>query len=400
MKILASLFSIILSLLLLAACSAEPKISVPKEIKFIGHKGSGTINENGNIELQENTWESIANAMNSIDGSEIDLQLSADSTLWLFHDHKILNCQDSLINLFLCSDEELLKISECNYDSNLLSMSTFLTKVKTQNWEGKIICLDLKLLYNPAMDQSQESQQMLLSFTGNKLLNTFKSSPFEVLIEVFEENQHTFFDNIFPGNTFLVNYSPTKNFIHEMKEKNRRLSLPLYELNKEKQNTDAQIDNIWTINTANEFFKGLKLDPKVMQSDNIPMMQFFKSIQEGKALSNTVVLDSFVKTKEEEFNHLLELKLPLENNQLLHFETFKRDFPEEVFLVYKGFNERDSSVYWQGVELAKNANPFLFLDSDFMKHKNASKIHINIWNKSRSNLNHKYKIRLLTIQQD
>src|SRR5690554_3095440 len=99
-KIYTTLIGLFMSFLLLTSCNSKPISSVsenplssiPKNIKFIGHKGSGTISENGNINLRENTWKAIVNAMELIDGSEIDIQLSADSTFWIFHGHTLFNC--------------------------------------------------------------------------------------------------------------------------------------------------------------------------------------------------------------------------------------------------------------------------------------------------------------------
>src|SRR5690554_4907493 len=90
-------------LIFYSACQKEPSpyltVSIPQETLFIGHKGSGNINEYGNLEFVENTWEAIANAMNSIDGSEIDIQISLDSTLWIFHSSTLQNCRGEEVNI-------------------------------------------------------------------------------------------------------------------------------------------------------------------------------------------------------------------------------------------------------------------------------------------------------------
>jgi glycerophosphoryl diester phosphodiesterase len=396
MKTSLALYSFILLLFLLGSCKEQPNtyfsISIPENIKLIGHKGSGSINENGNIELMENTWASISNSINAIDGSEIDLQLSADSTLWIFHDHKIKNCQDSLINFFLCSDKEILKIRNCNYENSLLDISSFLRKAKSENWKNKTLCLDLKLLYNPQINQSLQEREELLAFATKRLESTFKNTQFDLLIEIFNEKQYTYLDSIFQDKTFLVNYSPTEEFIKEMNEKSRKLSLPIYDLPKNLDPSNIEIKNLWTINTVNQFIEGLRFSPKIMQSDNIPMMHFFKSIQEGKRALRICSKNNVTKIKDNEFQSLLSLELPLAKEQLIEFKTIKGSFKKGVLLVFKAADENGNTVLWEKEELSENLKSYFFINSKFLVHKKSKTIQISIWNKSGSALNNTFNV--------
>ena len=300
--------------------------------------------------------------------------------------------KDSLINFFLCSDKEILKIRNCNYENSLLDISSFLRKAKSENWKNKTLCLDLKLLYNPQINQSLQEREELLAFATKRLESTFKNTQFDLLIEIFNEKQYTYLDSIFQDKTFLVNYSPTEEFIKEMNEKSRKLSLPIYDLPKNLDPSNIEIKNLWTINTVNQFIEGLRFSPKIMQSDNIPMMHFFKSIQEGKRALRICSKNNVTKIKDNEFQSLLSLELPLAKEQLIEFKTIKGSFKKGVLLVFKAADENGNTVLWEKEELSENLKSYFFINSKFLVHKKSKTIQISIWNKSGSALNNTFNV--------
>lgn len=76
-------FRFLLLFLLLSACSKKESFD---QVQIFGHAGNGI--ENMNSIYHDNSQESIdlALSMNGCDGVEIDLQLSKDGELYLFHD--------------------------------------------------------------------------------------------------------------------------------------------------------------------------------------------------------------------------------------------------------------------------------------------------------------------------
>lgn len=389
-----------LGLLSLFSCNdkMDIQISIPDDIKFIGHKGSGPIDKNGNINLLENTWDAIANAMNNLDGSEIDIQMSADSTIWVFHDHEVLNCKDSLINFFLCSDIELKQISKCNYRNELIQLSSFLSKSKSQNWKNKILSLDLKVLYNPQVNQAFESQVELMTFLGNKLQILFKDSQFDVLFEVFKEPEYAYFNHIFQGKVYRVDYSPSLPFIQKMNEGHIKLSLPIYELADSFVDQGINIENLWTINTANQFIKSLPYKPQLLESDNIPLMTFFKSIQNGNTLKCKSSDEYPINLKNEEFYTLDSVDLPTNQNILFHFETINDTFPEGVLFTFTAFSEDGETKDWNWIYLSEFSKGYYFLNSEYLQYLGAEKVKISIWNRDKKDLD--YKLRLLKLVID
>jgi len=310
-------YSLLFLLFLLISCKKPAndylELNIPQNTKLIGHKGSGTLNETGNIGLQENTWEAISNAMNYIDGSEIDLQLSADSTLWVFHNDSIINCSNSILNFSLFTDQELHEISECNYNSSLLKLSDLLHKIKQEPWKEKLLCLDLKVFYNIEAVNLFEDHSNFTTYIRDKLKRIIDESKVEIEIkfEVFTHLEFKIFDSVFKGQTYLVDPFPSEESILANNKAKINLSLPIHNLPKNLNNSTIKLQDLWTINSANEFFEAMVYTPEIMQSDNIPMMHFFKAIQKGSKALRISKKEQTLNTKDEEFHSLLVIELPM-----------------------------------------------------------------------------------------
>lgn len=390
------LLNVLISFLfLLPSCKEEISylpISIPKDMKFLGHKGSGIENSFGNTGLQENTWKSIANAMNTLDGSEIDIQMSADSTFWIFHDNKIKTCIGKSINLTTLTDVKIKEANNCNYDRKLMQLDEFLIKSNSETWDNKTICLDLKVLHNSEtllLLGGVEKSTIFVRDQLNALLNR-SNIKLNVIFEVFNRIQYQIFDSIFQNETFLVKHSPSARFIQEMSKTKLNLSLPIYKLS---DYNDSISSNIWSVNTANQFIEGLKYNPKIIQGDNLPLMQFFKSIQKDKKALLSESLTESIRTKDKEFHQLLDVKLPLEKELLIEFKSLDKNlFPKEVLFVFQAKNSSGKTVHWQSVDLNEKPHSYFFIDPEFLAFKNAKTVHVLIWNKSKSSLNHTYRL--------
>ncbi len=81
-----SAFLILFSLLLFSSCRKKESFS---HIEILGHGGNGL--EIVNALYHDNTLESVELALltDGCDGVELDVRLSADGTLWLYHDNKL-----------------------------------------------------------------------------------------------------------------------------------------------------------------------------------------------------------------------------------------------------------------------------------------------------------------------
>lgn len=82
-------------LLALASCSTKPD-ATPGKILLIGHRASGAGVKNGYI---ENTIPAAVETLKYADGVEVDIQMSKDKTLWIYHDDLLnYNCDSDSIS--------------------------------------------------------------------------------------------------------------------------------------------------------------------------------------------------------------------------------------------------------------------------------------------------------------
>jgi len=111
---------------------------------IIGHKatGSGT----NNLGLVENTFEAVQYGYKHLDGIEVDLQMSKDTTLWLIHHTYMTDCNGNSAKMFSIADTTLKQISNCTNGTliTLNQLFEYLSKQKTK----KLVSLDMKVIGN------------------------------------------------------------------------------------------------------------------------------------------------------------------------------------------------------------------------------------------------------------
>jgi glycerophosphoryl diester phosphodiesterase len=99
------------------SCQKDPETTPPAEttVKFLGHKGSG--NSSSNPSVIENTLPAIQKGIETLSGVELDLQMSLDGTLWLFHDTNLATSSCTSMpskTIILSSDTDISKIKICS----------------------------------------------------------------------------------------------------------------------------------------------------------------------------------------------------------------------------------------------------------------------------------------------
>ena len=171
----------------------ELKIELIEDVKIIGHKGSGDPPNHGYLQYKSNSYESIKNAFELVDGSEIDLQISKDLSLWLYHDFTVMDCSNNQVNISTLNDEEVNKISSCTYGGQIISLTNFISKLKSENYTSKTLSLDMKLLENPEAEKLFKNRNEFLSKV-NKSINEIKQLTFITLqIEVSNMEDYNYF---------------------------------------------------------------------------------------------------------------------------------------------------------------------------------------------------------------
>lgn len=267
----------------LSACQPEtPNIidfEIPNQLKFIGHKGSGPMNKFEKNDFLDNSWESIANAMYRLDGSEIDIQMSKDKTLWLFHDTEIKNCDGELVNFALLTDNEINLISQCNYQNKLIKLSYFASRSHQEDWKNKILCFDMKLLFNEEAVQLFDDGKDYINFVKNEIIQVAETTDFDIRCEVFTDYQYEVLSEVFPDKIYRILIEPTREYLLEKIHNNMKVSVEINHAYNLLKDTTIQVPNLWVVNNDEEFKKACLFQPDFVQSDNIPMMEFYKKMK-------------------------------------------------------------------------------------------------------------------------
>jgi glycerophosphoryl diester phosphodiesterase len=104
-------------LVLLSQCKKDNTTTPPviTDVQFLGHKGGG--NSTVNPSTVENTIPAIQNGLKTMTGIEVDVQMSLDGTIWVFHDSDIASTSCSAIAhkaIILSTDAEIAKFTICS----------------------------------------------------------------------------------------------------------------------------------------------------------------------------------------------------------------------------------------------------------------------------------------------
>lgn len=129
-----------LALLMFSACQKKDAYA---DISIIGHGGNGL--ENINTFFHDNSLESILKALETdgCDGVELDVQMSIDGTLWLYHDPDLISETTGSGCIPSLSDQYLETI---NYSTLQKEKLIRLSQVSTEYLVGRSLYIDVRNL--------------------------------------------------------------------------------------------------------------------------------------------------------------------------------------------------------------------------------------------------------------
>ena len=144
-----TIFSGVVLILVFNQCKKDPVVLAPLnlDVVFFGHKGGG--NNNFNKRFIENTLPSVMDGLKSMNGVEVDVQMSLDGTVWIYHNGDIgeTSCQTNYHHcLILLKDSEIEKIQICanNIQDRIYKLKELVDYWKGNN-EGFPISMHIKL---------------------------------------------------------------------------------------------------------------------------------------------------------------------------------------------------------------------------------------------------------------
>ena len=176
------------------------------DVSFFGHKGGG--NNSFNPNFIENTVPSIKEGLKTMNGVEVDVQMSLDGTLWLFHHPDVgeSSCNTNYHHsLILLKDSEIEKVQICsgNKQDRIYKLEE-LVSYWNSTIDGFPISMHIKL------DQTRDTLNSPLiggdvRYLGNvadQLIKVFKTMNHknqlfaEVFDQAFLQKMHTYLPDV------------------------------------------------------------------------------------------------------------------------------------------------------------------------------------------------------------
>ena len=227
-------FLFLFAICILSACKKEKTLSV---VQVIGHAATGL--KVPATFYHDNSLEAIHKAMETegCDGIEIDLQLSASGTLWLFHDAEMSVETNQAGCIQSKTDEELAQI---HYSTIRKEKLIRFRDLPFHKLIGKTLMLDLRhynaceeniisselmmeqLLMHPEIQTGQIQVYLLTNY--EPWLAAFAASPFQLIYstETWEEGVQVMAVNDIAG-LMIKNSKIDKDQVRELKAMGKKI---------------------------------------------------------------------------------------------------------------------------------------------------------------------------------
>ncbi|MEX1191189.1 MAG: glycerophosphodiester phosphodiesterase [Brumimicrobium sp.] len=194
-------------ILVFSGCSEKAKNNSPllENLQF-GHRGSGANVYNDTF--IENTLPSVTYALNHLDGCEVDIQMSLDGTIWLYHDDMLGYFCKNNAELEGCipqmSDNEIAEIKQCrnNLEDRVYKLSEVFEVLSNSKYKNRYLSLDVKGYYD-------------------SLCFPYRNAPDEYFIKmaknlIAQAKEHDIEDQLIVETGYM-------NFLDEIKMKNEKI---------------------------------------------------------------------------------------------------------------------------------------------------------------------------------
>lgn len=258
MRLINTIFAIVL----LFSCNKKDNYS---SIQVIGHAGMGLAMPNSMY--HDNSKEAIEYAllMNGCKGVEVDVQLSKDGKLWLYHDPNL----DSQTSISGCIGEfNSSELSSVKYNSLHREKLCRLIDIDSNLLYDKMLYLDIRKV-NFCTNSEVNSQQILDALNGVPFLKNPK-------IHVVMVSNNLSFLNIINANGYKSAYELNENldfltiqsmnnFVQELLVKNKNVSADQIA---NYQSAGLKV-TVFEMRSASGIRKALKKNPNAIITDDV-----------------------------------------------------------------------------------------------------------------------------------
>jgi glycerophosphoryl diester phosphodiesterase len=269
-------YLLLISLLLLVFSSCKKQETTDVKTKFLGHRGAG-ISHNASTKPIENTLESVEFGLNIFNGFELDIQMSKDSIIYVFHDAEIItpNLKSCLPNLE-SSIIDTISLFRNKYKYNIDRLEEIFQLIAEQD-STYFISLDVKGYFENGCFETRNASHHYFDVMAEKLANLINK--YEFTNTVFVETDYaTFLLEIKNRNKdikcFVLGYS---NFEQVMKKAMKNdfdgISFNIADtlINEEtifNAHKKGLLVQFWTPNSEEDLVRAISLNPDFIQTDN------------------------------------------------------------------------------------------------------------------------------------
>jgi glycerophosphoryl diester phosphodiesterase len=230
-----SRFLLLLILCSLVACRKKPDFT---RVSIIGHAGMGLGNQ-GSV-YEDNSKESIelSLGLEGCQGVEMDVQLSKDNELWLFHNTEL---NGKTTGSGCINNQTSNELSMVHYKSIHQEKLCPLSQLNFTLFKGMKVFLDIRH-HNPCSLQFIDPEKVLKALKKNtgllqqevelyvilsnpEWINIFKTAGFSVLVDIESVVSYYSLNSVFPNNDGLVvrNKAINTNDIVKLKSEGKKV---------------------------------------------------------------------------------------------------------------------------------------------------------------------------------
>jgi glycerophosphoryl diester phosphodiesterase len=271
----------------LARCKKETVTIAPAvtDVKFLGHKGGGNSIVNG--AHIENTLLSVQDGLKTLGGAEVDIQMSLDGTIWMFHNTDVgaSTCKTNYHHsIVLLKDAEISQLQICsnNVQDRIYKLQELIS-VWNANPTGFVISMHLKLDF-PADTLNNlliGGERAYLSKFAISLAKIFPTvmHPGQLIIEVYDATFCGVIHSTIPGiKVSLIKEVTFQQQVHDA------LALgydgvsctfdePTLTVDEVKRARDSGLFvELWTPDIKSDLLSALNLKPDFIQTNNLDAM--------------------------------------------------------------------------------------------------------------------------------
>ena len=241
---------------------------------LLAHRGGG------DSLYPENSFVAAQNGLKILDGIELDIQISADGTLWMAHDAYLPDCEIGKFNCFSRhSDQEISDLSDCHGNDFTPGQLEEVFEIVAQDHPDDIISLDVKPWFPCSLGDVFVHAK--LKELADELASLARRHQLENQIFV-ESESVTFLKYVKELNPEIECHILAFSDLEKAGLEALRNGLdgvsykfdPDEEIDPEPLKAKGLTIQFWTVNTQEGLQKAIALRPHTIQTDNLQLPSF------------------------------------------------------------------------------------------------------------------------------